>query len=686
MLHDPWSTLLDGSARAAALVGLAAVASWMLRHRSGAVRHAAWRAALVGLLMIPAAMLFLPRLSLPILPVPETPASAPRAVAKAGEGASPAAAVAVALHAPSAAATAARPGWAPWAIAWLVGFGWLIARHLRSARRLARIVGRAAPLTDSDRAVWRTALTTSGAPARTRCLVSAETRVPLACGLREPVVLLPAGGSWRADELRSILLHELAHLRRRDPLALAVGQVVRALYWFHPLVWLALRELKAESERACDDAVLREGERPSRYAETLLSFVGVSSATPAAALAFLRGETLEGRISGILARDRDRRELGRGERGWIALLAVATFLGVALLHPVPGQASRAATPGAAGEEYQADWWQARALTVEPTVARFRNRLRAPVRIRYAEVRLVPDLGQGSVGATTPELWLENRDPARRVSALLLAFDLPTTHDRTWVEVSIAPAGSTRLRVDARHWAAVASPDEVEQLTVQIVGVRYSDGESWGAHDDRTAHEAPAVSATPAIPGVEAAPRAETAPRAEAAPQVEAAPEDEPALVAPEARPDPNAAPRPWAEPRPGRSGWIPARVRNPEGAPVLILEAGTPPHSAHPSGGRAMAGLPEVVIANRSTRTVVALRMRFKAEPEGHAVSSYKVAIPPGGTAIVHRENFEMWGTPAAMTVQLLGVRFADGSTWGTLDSTIDARDAWVFPLTPEVR
>ena len=50
---------------------------------------------------------------------------------------------------------------------------------------------------------------------------------------------------------------------------------------------------------------------------------------------------------------------------------------------------------------------------------------------------------------------------------------------------------------------------------------------------------------------------------------------------------------------------------------------------------------------------------------------------------MVHPNRLEVWGEAEEMTVQLLGVRFADGSTWGTMDSTIDARDRWVYPLSP---
>jgi beta-lactamase regulating signal transducer with metallopeptidase domain len=56
-----------------------------------------------------------------------------------------------------------------------------------------------------------------------------------------------------------VLLHELSHAKRLDCAARLVGQLACAVYWFNPLAWLALTWLQAESERACDDLVLRAG-------------------------------------------------------------------------------------------------------------------------------------------------------------------------------------------------------------------------------------------------------------------------------------------------------------------------------------------------------------------------------------------------------------------------------------------
>ena len=99
---------------------------------------------------------------------------------------------------------------------------------------------------------------------------------PVVQGFVSPRVLLPARlvRSWRHEELDAVLLHELVHLRRRDPAVRALANLLQIVYFFHPLVWWVGRRLAAERERACDDAVvrrLRGGKRA--YIDSLLRLV-----------------------------------------------------------------------------------------------------------------------------------------------------------------------------------------------------------------------------------------------------------------------------------------------------------------------------------------------------------------------------------------------------------------------------
>jgi beta-lactamase regulating signal transducer with metallopeptidase domain len=95
--------------------------------------------------------------------------------------------------------------------------------------------------------------------------------MPLTFGLRRPRILLPAECvEWTSFRRRTVLLHELAHVQRRDILAQLFANVVTALWWFQPLCWTSRWTLRRESERACDALVLASGVRSSDYATELL--------------------------------------------------------------------------------------------------------------------------------------------------------------------------------------------------------------------------------------------------------------------------------------------------------------------------------------------------------------------------------------------------------------------------------
>jgi beta-lactamase regulating signal transducer with metallopeptidase domain len=105
---------------------------------------------------------------------------------------------------------------------------------------------------------------------------AAEVRIgnvstPLACGVVKPLIILPRDArQWDATRLRAVLLHESAHVRRRDCLAKVVAQASRALLWWNPLARMMSARADQEQERACDEAVLSAGVAPDDYARALL--------------------------------------------------------------------------------------------------------------------------------------------------------------------------------------------------------------------------------------------------------------------------------------------------------------------------------------------------------------------------------------------------------------------------------
>src|SRR5262249_60862855 len=122
--------------------------------------------------------------------------------------------------------------------------------------------------------------------------------------LRYCLMLPAAAEHWSDEQLRSVVVHELAHVKRRDTMARLVAQIACSLHWFNPLVWLASWRLGVECERACDDLVLASGVRPSAYAGHLLEVVTGGSPAglrPAGGLAKGRKAALERRPGAALS-------------------------------------------------------------------------------------------------------------------------------------------------------------------------------------------------------------------------------------------------------------------------------------------------------------------------------------------------------------------------------------------------
>jgi len=155
-------------------------------------------------------------------------------------------------------------------------------RLLHAHRTLRRIVNRSAswPGDETSELAKRVGLTR---PPQVR--LSEEIDTPQVCGLREPVVLLPAEtmATFSAEERGMVLCHELMHLRRRD---LALGWIpacAERLFFFHPLARLAARRYLDARETACDAAAVHALGVPVADYARLLVRLGIGTARPAIA-------------------------------------------------------------------------------------------------------------------------------------------------------------------------------------------------------------------------------------------------------------------------------------------------------------------------------------------------------------------------------------------------------------------
>jgi HEAT repeat protein/beta-lactamase regulating signal transducer with metallopeptidase domain len=208
-----------------------------------------------------------------------------------------------------------------------------------SALVVRRMVRQAKPLDSED---WRTPLfevaDRLGLDEAPRLLRSDEAKMPFACGVLNPTIVLSAEcDSWSLDRRRAVLLHELAHVRRHDLVGHTLGRLACAVYWFHPLVWTAAKRLRSESERACDDLALSCGTRATDYAEHLLEIVTSvrRDATPSVALAMARRKEFEGRMLAIL--DPELRHSSPSRAQSAALIASLAFISLVVGAAAPAR-------------------------------------------------------------------------------------------------------------------------------------------------------------------------------------------------------------------------------------------------------------------------------------------------------------------------------------------------------------
>jgi len=279
---------LETSLRVTAVAALVALVLLAARVRSSSVRHAAWVAVLVAMVLMPVPYC-VPAVGVPV-PAPALrsmdaltgfvspfgPPPDPADVVSRGEPARIASAPAgerpVRIRAVPV-ATARGPLWPSVVVAiYALGLVLLASRLFvgwRRARRLVENRLRESFSIQND--------VESRVPAGKRLpesiFVSALVVTPLTVGVLSPRIILPIGWrAWPAEKLQAVLAHERAHVARRDPLIAFIAALNRCVFWFHPLAWWLERTLATMAEHACDEAAVRElGERRSAaYAEVLL--------------------------------------------------------------------------------------------------------------------------------------------------------------------------------------------------------------------------------------------------------------------------------------------------------------------------------------------------------------------------------------------------------------------------------
>ena len=371
------------------------------RRGAASVRHLVWFLAVVGLVLMPGLSRLLPGWQRPLWTVstnagsgneltlvlevapaktttalPPLPAPKPAVPVSALDAAPVAGGQRLAAH--------FHTGWMAGVLAlWLGGVVIILLAIALGHLRLRALGREAQPPASAEwyallerlgKSWWRTGR-------RVTLLQSAAKVMPATWGWWWPVILLPAeADGWPPEQRRMVLLHELAHVKRRDCLTQMITQLVCAVYWFNPLVWVAARQMRIERERACDDWVLNSGCQASDYAAYLVEIARTFRRVPqVAAIAMARSSRLEGRIAAIVDASRARCAPG-------ALLVGLCGVGVVVfVAAVAGQKPEANVPASAG----------------PARPWFDARLRAFFEAKARQAHLLADADKKPVA---PEVW------------------------------------------------------------------------------------------------------------------------------------------------------------------------------------------------------------------------------------------------------------------------------------------
>jgi bla regulator protein blaR1 len=148
---------------------------------------------------------------------------------------------------------------------------------------------------------------------------------PMIYGSSRPTIFLPDTATlWTNEDLQRALVHELEHVKRGDWVVQCLARIVCTGYWFNPLVWIAWRRLVLQAERACDDAVLQDGD-PIAYADQLVDTAQrVSTNSKQPLLAMANRSELAARVHAVL--DPWQRRTRAGWRFLLIVFSLATVL------------------------------------------------------------------------------------------------------------------------------------------------------------------------------------------------------------------------------------------------------------------------------------------------------------------------------------------------------------------------
>jgi beta-lactamase regulating signal transducer with metallopeptidase domain len=352
----------------------------------------------------------------------------------------------------------------------------------------------------------------------------------------KPIVVLPENLADRLtdSELEAIMMHELAHVARRDNLLSNLHMILSCLLWFNPVVWLIDRNLLRERENACDETVIELIGAPAEYLSGIVKVSTFNLGREMAGVSCAAGSDLIRRVNAIMANN-DHRRLTAKHRLLIAAMAaavaVASLAAGLLGHDGVLAQSRAKQTSAASLEAPVGGvpggvpggipggvpggvpggipdgipggitfvqsqgvsqaaWSAAVKSAQESPARYDNAQNAPVAFTDAKVKtLTREAIQQALGSMPEEDAREYavglsvslvNNSGERVTAVFFSISSPESNAEGYAlrrDLSIEPRGSQTLSADLRR--DFITPGSPGTFTIKLEGVRFESGKIWG---------------------------------------------------------------------------------------------------------------------------------------------------------------------------------------------------------------
>jgi uncharacterized protein (TIGR03435 family) len=329
------------------LAALGLAAAWLGRRSRAAVRHALLAVTFGATLVLPITSLVAPPVHVTVPVAEVSPAARPLVVNStapippvtiAADGAR------MALAAPQQSSTFSLS--VLLLTGWIVGTAVFLVPVMTALWQIRSLRRSGLPWLDGQ-SIAETLALDAGIHRRVEVLLHEALPGPITCGVLGPAIVLPREAeSWAREDLSRAIVHELEHVRRGDSATRCLARTACALYWFHPLAWIAWRKLVLEAERSCDDAVLRRSEATA-YADQL---VGLAKRLPSAQrsplLAMASRSDLSARVGSLLD---GRQRRGRVGAFSLAMACAGAVLLVIVMSPLTIVAAPQAEPRPAFE-------------------------------------------------------------------------------------------------------------------------------------------------------------------------------------------------------------------------------------------------------------------------------------------------------------------------------------------------